>query len=152
MAIPLAQEAISRTWTEELMNVAKNDVLPILGAFMILLIGYLVAKIVSSVVAKAFKRTSLDEKLAAAIDVPSARIGGLASVATFWVVMLFVFIGFFNQLKLPMVSEPIQDALNTLTVYLVQMGKALALLFAAFVVRNGGPNFAQEASRTNRIG
>ncbi len=132
--LSLAQEAVTRTWTAELISVAKNDVLPILGAFLILLIGYLVAKIVSSIVSKAFKKTSLDEKLAAAIDVSTTRIVGVASMATFWVVMLFVFIGFFNQLKFPMVSEPIQDALNTLTTYLLKMGFALALLFAAFVV------------------
>ena len=102
--MPLAQEAVTTQWVDGLMGFVKEDVVPILGAFLILLVGYLVAKIVSSVVAKVFKRTSLDEKLAAAIDVNSSRIGKIASIATFWLVMLFVLIAFFSQLKLPMVS------------------------------------------------
>lgn len=126
--------AEGQEWIDKLLVFFQEDIVPILGAFLILLIGYLVAKIVAGLVGKLFTKTALDERLAAAIDVSSSKIAGVASLLAFWIIMLFVLIAFFGQLKLPMVSEPIQAGLNQLTPYLFKVAGALALLFVAFVV------------------
>ncbi len=126
--------ADANTWVDQAMTFAKEDLVPILGAFLILLLGYIVAKVIAGVVRKILGKTAVDEKFASAIGMTGGKLGNIAGTIVFWVVMVFVLIAFFSQLKLPMVTAPLQDGLSTITEYLPKLGGAIALLFVAFVV------------------
>ena len=82
-----------------------------LFALGILVVGYVIAKIAAGVVSRALGRTRLDARTAEALGLtkPDAA-GAVRSVAariTFWLLMLFVLIGFFNKLGLTLVAEPL---------------------------------------------
>jgi len=62
-----------------------------LGAgLIILLIGYILARIIASVIRRLLKRTKLDNRIADAEDI-------IAKVV-FWVLMIFVFVAFFDRI------------------------------------------------------
>jgi hypothetical protein len=89
-----------------------------LSALGILIVGYVIAKIAAGLVSRALGRTKLDARTAEALGLtkPDAPAGVRSVVAriTFWLIMLFVLIGFFNRIGLPLVAEPLKDVADTI--------------------------------------
>ena len=89
-----------------------------LFALGILVVGYVIAKIAAGLVGRALGRTHLDARAAEALgltgsDAPATVRSVVARIA-FWLIMLFVLIGFFNQIGLTMVAEPLRDVADTI--------------------------------------
>ena len=89
-----------------------------LFALGILVVGYVVAKIVAGVVGRALGRTHLDARTAEALGLTepgaAAAVRSVAARIAFWLIMLFVLIGFFNKLGLTLVAEPLTHVADTI--------------------------------------
>jgi hypothetical protein len=113
----------------------------LLAALAILIIGWLIALIVSRVVGNLLRRTSLDDRLASFLasggdttDRRNYNIERWISGAVFWLIMLFVIIAFLQQLNLGAVSQPLDLFLSQIMAYLPGILGALVLLFLAFLI------------------
>ena len=90
----------------------------LLLGLVILVAGYVVAKIVSGLVSRALGRTHLDARTAEALGLTGAgapvTVRSVGARIAFWLIMLFVLIGFFNQIGLTMVAEPLRDVADAI--------------------------------------
>jgi hypothetical protein len=132
------------------MNVTVDQLNQVLGlagiriiaALLVLLIGFLVAWIVARITRGLFRRTKLDDRIAAWMaggdearsPVDAADILGKI---VFWLIMIFVFIAFFQALGLVAVVEPLNEFLNQVFAYLPNLAGALVLVLIAWIVAAG---------------
>ena len=89
-----------------------------LFALGILVVGYVIAKIAAGFVSRVLGRTRLDARTAEALGLTGAgapaTVRSVVARIAFWLIMLFVLIGFFNQIGLTMVAEPLRDVADTI--------------------------------------
>jgi len=102
-----------------------------------------VAIIVSAITRGVLKRTKIDNKLATLIRGDEKdKDGGFeverwAGKAVYYLIMLFVIVGFLQALNLTVVAEPINQFLNKVLSYLPQLLGAGLLLFVAWALASG---------------
>ncbi|HEY53474.1 MAG TPA: mechanosensitive ion channel [Caldilineae bacterium] len=109
--------------------------LRLLGAVLVLVIGWLVAKWISGLVGKLLKRTSIDNRVANWAgdgNVPKVE-DGIAKII-FYILMLFVLVAFFEVLGLTIITEPLNALLNTIFAYLPSLLAASILIVVAWLV------------------
>ncbi|MEZ5401560.1 MAG: mechanosensitive ion channel [Bryobacteraceae bacterium] len=108
------------------------------GALATLVIGWILALIVASVVRGVLRRTSLDNKLAAAIageeQMKGFDLERWISRGAFYIAMLFVLVAFFHALGLESVSAPMNVLLASLFAFAPRALAALLLAMAAWLV------------------
>lgn len=107
----------------------------LLGALGILVVGWVIALIASSLVRRSLQRTTFDNRVAQWVTggQPVAIERHVATVV-FWVLMLFVVMAVFQTLNLGAVAAPVSSLLNELAVFLPRLGGAALLLLFAWVV------------------
>ena len=108
-------------------------------ALLILLIGYILARIIASVIRRLLKRIKLDNRIADALSEPGAErkleIEDIIAKIIFWILMIFVFVGFFERIGLARIAEPLAAFLNNVTTeYLPRVIGAGLLLLIAWLV------------------
>jgi small-conductance mechanosensitive channel len=108
-------------------------------AFVILIVGYIVARIIASLVRRLFERTDLDNRLADAISDPDKPrkfdVEDFIGKVTFWFLMLFVLVAFFQRLGMFAIAAPIAVFLERFTAdFLPRLGGAALLLFVAWII------------------
>lgn len=113
------------------------DFLPtLLGAVLILLAGWLIAAIVSSIVRGLLNRTRIDNRIAASLtggrDVP--QIEGIIANVVFWIIFLLTIVAVLNQLNLQVASQPLNNLLNQIGIYIPRILGAAILLGVAWGV------------------
>lgn len=115
-----------------------GDALPgIVGALVILVVGWIAALVIAAIVRGILHRTTFENRLAVwiggerAAHLPIERYVG---TATFWLVMLFVLVAFFDALRLPVVTGPLSTLLGQLGAYAPRLFGALLLLILAAVL------------------
>lgn len=110
----------------------------IVTAVVILIVGWIVALLVGSVVRGAIQKTGLSGQLAKlSEDEEGVKIIDLErwiSKFSFYVVFLFVLIAFFQYLDLAVVAEPFSAFLTQIFNYLPMLFGALVLLLIAWIV------------------
>jgi hypothetical protein len=111
----------------------------LLIALLILIVGYIVARILGSLTRRLLKRISLDNRLTDWLSDPEHprefNIEDITASVIFWLVMLFVLVAFFERLNLTGIASPIQAFLNNFsTEYLPRLVGAGVLLFIAWLV------------------
>ena len=124
---------------ENLMQTAGAYLPRILLALVVLVVGWIVAWVVSGVLEGVLKRTELDNKLAKWISgegVENIETEKWASRIIFWIIMLFVFIGFFEVLGLTIITAPLNNLLNEVFRYAPKIFGAGLLLLIAWVMAN----------------
>ena len=109
---------------------------PVLVFVLILLVGYVVAKVIESVVRGALRRTTLDDKLFGAV---SDRPGALSSESiggkiAFWVIMVLALIAAFNAVDLGDVGGPLGEFVGTIIAFIPNLIAALVLALVAYAV------------------
>jgi hypothetical protein len=114
-------------------------ILNLLIALLILIVGYIVARILGSITRRLLKRTSLDNRLAEWLSEPDEprkfNVENVLASVVFWVVMLFVLVAFFDRLNLTGLASPISGFLDRLTTeFLPRLLAAGILLFIAWLV------------------
>ncbi|MFJ7726048.1 mechanosensitive ion channel [Neobacillus sp. NPDC097160] len=111
----------------------------VLLAFLILLIGWLAAKAIGKAVEKALTKTNLDNKLFSNFGKRKYASEVIIGKMVYYLLLVVVWIIFFNMLHLSLIAEPLVIMVSTLTAAIPNLLKAaLILLFAwvaAYLVR-----------------
>jgi hypothetical protein len=109
----------------------------LLAAILVLVIGWLVALIISRLVKSLLRRTTLDDRLAGMLRggqperIPAEHT---ISLVVFWLIMLFVILIFLQTLNLGEISAPINNMLTQVLAFLPNLLAAAALLLVAIVL------------------
>jgi hypothetical protein len=136
----------------------------LIGAILVLVIGWLIAYAISRLVEGLLKRTSLDDRLAGALKGGSPeRIPvehGIA-LTVFWIIMLFVILLFFQVLNLGGPTAPFGNMLTNILAFLPNLLAAAALIVVALVIATvlrllitrvlSGSLFTQRMSETAQV-
>ncbi|MBW4540445.1 MAG: mechanosensitive ion channel [Myxacorys chilensis ATA2-1-KO14] len=114
-------------------------VIKLVGAIAVLLLGWLIASIVSKVVNSLLKKTSVDNRIADWATGHSGRrtnfnVEGLISSVVFWIIMILALVAFLNVLNLTTVSQPLNNFLNQIFAFLPRLGSAAILAGVAWLV------------------
>jgi hypothetical protein len=129
----LRRKGEKMTWFDNLGVFLPN----LLIALLILVVGWLIAYIVSKVVESLLHRTNLDDRLAGALAggrperLPVER---WIALAVFWIIMLFVIVAFLTRLDLGAVSTPLNNMLAQFLAFLPNLVGALVLILIAWVI------------------
>ncbi|MDV3352652.1 mechanosensitive ion channel [Leptothoe sp. ISB3NOV94-8A] len=131
----LAQTNSITEFTSSISNQLGTFLPGLFGAFLLLIVGLVVATIAKAFVKFLLSKTNLDNQLAS-----KAGLGNDVSVEStvgsvvFWVVMLFFLIAILNALKLDSVSQPISGLLQTVFEYVPRLAGAAVILFVTWVI------------------
>lgn len=122
----------------DITQLIGNYVPNLLGAIAILVIGWIVASIISGIVKSLLKRTEIDNKIAQKFtsDTSAKPFELEHSIArgVFWFLMLFVLVAFFQALQLTIITEPLNNLLDQVLSYLPQVLGAGALFLIAWLL------------------
>jgi len=106
-------------------------------ALLILLVGWLIALVAAAGVRGILTRTKLYERIAewtSADSDQASQIGKWVSRGIFWLIMLFVLVGFFQALQLTAATQPINALLGELFAFVPQLLGAAIILLAAWLI------------------
>ncbi len=110
----------------------------LVAALAILVVGWLVALVVSAVIRKILVRTTIDDRIAAwagiGKDKTDFQIEQILSKGSFYLVMLFVFVAFFQALGLTIITQPLNNLLNKIFSFMPQILGASVLLAIAWLL------------------
>ncbi len=111
-------------------------------AFAILIVGWLVAKLISAFLAKAVTKFDIIGNCLKALWVNTniKKIASVVGTVSFVVIFLYVLVAFFQTLNLPALSEPINNLWNALPRYLGVAALALFTWVAALAGRTVATN------------
>lgn len=107
----------------------------LLAAVAILVIGWLVAFLVSSAIRAGIQRSPVPALVGRSLGKPGGQsidIGFWAGTLSFWLIFLFVVVAFFDALRLPVVTEPLNRFLGQILSYVPRLFGAVALLAMAW--------------------
>jgi hypothetical protein len=116
------------------------DFMPnLLAAIVILVLGWIVARVVAFGVRGLLKRTQLDNRLATWTmgQRPGERppqTERWVAAAVYWIILAFVVVAVLNALQLQAVSDPLNKFLGEIFAYLPRLGGALVLLGVGWAV------------------
>jgi len=121
---------------------------------LILIVGYIVARILGSITRRILKRTNLDNRLADSLSEPDQprkfNVENIVAGVVFWIAILFVLVAFFEQLNLTGLASPISGFLDRFTTEFLPSLLAAGILLAIawlvamalrFLVVRGGALF-----------
>lgn len=129
-------------------------VLNLLGAVAILLIGWLIAAIVSSVVGNLLKRTNVDNRLSSWVTgrtEAQPNIEKILSAVVFWIIMILAIVAALNVLNLTTVSQPLNNFLNQIFAFLPKLGAAAVLVGVAWVLATLAKTLVVRAAQSFRL-
>jgi len=123
----------------EITTELSRSVPNIVGAIVILVVGWLIAIIAAWVVKAILSRTRLDNRLAAWMtgrddSAAVTNIEKWTASAVFWIIMIFVLVAFLQALQLTAVSEPLNNFLQQVFAYLPRIAGAALLLGVAWLI------------------
>ncbi|MBC1241459.1 mechanosensitive ion channel [Nostoc sp. 2RC] len=108
----------------------------VLGAVVILFVGWLIAAIAATVIQKILNRTNIDNRIAAGItgrqDIP--QVEKLISDLVFWSIILLTAVAVLQTLNLEIASRPLNTFLEQLIGFLPKLVGAGILLATAWVL------------------
>lgn len=122
---------------DQTLQLIANYLPNLLGALAILIVGWLVASLLSGLVRNGLKRTNLDERLARALGAKEAQVPRIESwiaKGIFYLIMLFVIVAFIQALGLTIVAEPLNRLLTQVMEYAPRLLSAGVLLIVAWIL------------------
>lgn len=126
---------------EQMSQLLGTAIPSIVGALVVLILGWLLALIVSAVVRSAVQRTNLDKRLVNwfAGDEGPETFGTDQWIGkgVFWLIMLFVLIAFFEALGLTLITQPFNQLLTQVFEYAPRLLGAGVLLLLAWILASG---------------
>ncbi len=111
----------------------------LLGAIAILVVGLVIAWIVSGLVKKGLIRTGLDEKISQWTSVDDGKDRKIKSAewiskGVYVLILLFALIGFFQVLRVPTITQPLNDLLSVVLEFIPRILAAGLLFGLAWVL------------------
>ena len=126
-------DVVQRT-TSNIGNFLPN----LLGAIVILVLGWLLAIVIAWAVKKLLNRTSIDNRITAWVtgrpDAESLPVEKWISDVVFWIIFIFALVAFLQALQLTAVYEPLNNLLNQVFSFLPKLAGAAILLAIAWVI------------------
>jgi Mechanosensitive ion channel, conserved TM helix len=118
------------------LTTALRDYLPnLLVALAILVFGWVAATVIARLVKLGLKRTTIDNKIADwMIEGDGVPVEDSVSRVVFWLLMLFVLVGFFQAIGLTLLTQPLNQLLSEISAYAPRVLGAAALLAIAWIV------------------
>lgn len=125
-------------------------------ALIILVVGYIVARIVAGITRRLLKRTNLDNRLADALSQPGEtrkfEVEDVIGKIVFWLLMIFVFVAFFERIGMAGIAAPLSAFLNNVTTdYLPSLVGAGILLLVAWLVATALKFLVQKAVTLTKL-
>jgi flagellar biosynthesis protein FliQ len=110
----------------------------LIAALAVLILGWIVALVIANVIRGLLHKTTLDNRVVSWIgrEEPAKPIEvekGFSKVI-FYLLMLFVLVAFFQILGITLITQPLNNLLNTMFLYLPQLLGAVALALIAWIV------------------
>lgn len=109
----------------------------LLGALAILIIGWLVALVVSAIVRSGLQRTQVITRITGKEAAEGSDAEQWIGKGVFYLIMLFVLVAFFQALGLTLLTEPLNRLLNQVFQFAPQLFAAGLLLLIAWIVASG---------------
>jgi hypothetical protein len=129
---------VLKVFWEQIAQLVGGYVPNLVGALAILLVGWLVALLISAGVRAALRRTKLDERVARWItgegEGKPIDAGKWIAKGVYYLAMLFVLIAFFQVLGLTLITQPLNSLLVQVFQYAPRLLGAGALLLLAWLV------------------
>lgn len=115
---------------------AAGVVTRVVGALVILVVAWLIALLISSVVRRLLRSARLNQRFAGPATAGQAGVDfeGLVSSVVFWLIMLFGIVAAFDILQLPLITTPLTGVLGLVLAYLPRLFAGLILVLIAWVV------------------
>ncbi|HDQ71430.1 MAG TPA: hypothetical protein ENN19_04955 [Chloroflexi bacterium] len=126
---------------EQIAELLGGSIPSIIAALIILIVGWLVALIVSSIVKATLRRTGLDDRLARWIaggeKFEEVKTEQWVGKGIFYLIMLFVLVAFFETLGLTLITQPLNRLLTQVFEYAPRLLGAGLLLILAWLLATG---------------
>ncbi len=119
--------------TEALSTKFGNSLPSVFGAFVVLILGFILAKIIKSIVGKLMAKTTIDERLGAKLHT-SFRIDKFVAKLVYYLVILFTLLVVLNMMGADSVLQPLQNMLNKFTNYIPNILGAGIIGFAGYMI------------------
>lgn len=107
-------------------------------AILVLLIGWLIAKLIANGVEKAVEKMDLNEKLFNKFREgepdPRVNYSKIINKVVYYILLVVVFIVFFNILNLNMIANPLSDLISTFLLFIPAVLKSAIILAFAFIL------------------
>lgn len=130
--VPHLNEALGSQLGEQLPKVGL--------ALIILILGWIAAKIISAAIKGLLQKTTVDNKLASFLsgeEDSEIDIEGIIGTATYWIIMLLIIVAIFDVLGLQKIAEPLNALLNQVFMYLPRLFGGIMILVGAWLVASG---------------
>lgn len=114
-----------------------NKLPGIVGALVVLLLGFFIAGIIRKLVEKLMGRTSIDEKIGRKMQT-SIRIDKFVAKLAYYLIVVYTLIVVLNLLGVDGVLEPLQDMLNKFVGFLPNVIGAGIIAFAGYIISSIG--------------
>jgi hypothetical protein len=115
-----------------------SDFMPnLLGAALIILIGWFIARVVQHIVANLLQAAGADrlgERVGVAEALGERKVSGVAALVVYVLILIPVLIAGLNALKLDAITQPASDMLGRILVALPSIFGAVLILVVAYVV------------------
>ena len=121
------------TLLQSMQNTLGENLPSILGALVILIVGWVVAVLVRAGLRRSLGFFRLNERIGAATDSRIDVEGGIAK-GGYYIILLLALIGFFNALNLYLVSGPLQSLVEQVFAYAPRLAAAGVLGLVAWVL------------------
>jgi hypothetical protein len=107
----------------------------LLGAVVILVIGWLIAAVAASVVGGILNRTKIDNRIATGLTgSDSIQVEKFISGLVFWSILLLTIVGVLDTLELRVASQPLNSFLNQIGDFLPRLVATGVILLIAWLV------------------
>ena len=129
-------------WMQDVWHTTSTQ-LPRVGvALAILVLGWLVAYVISKTVFAALKKTTVDDRVADALGYETggdsgSRIERTVSKVVYYLLLLFVAVAFFSYLGISAVTSPLVTVLDGVAGAVPNLLKAVIVGFGGFLLATG---------------
>jgi hypothetical protein len=107
----------------------------LVGAALILLVGWLIAAIAKSVIRSLLNRTNIDNRIASGVTgVESPKVEAFISNLAFWAILLITIVAVLDTLELRVASQPLNTFLNQVGDFLPRFVGAAVIITVAWLV------------------
>ena len=111
-----------------------GNVLPkIIGALLVILIGFFIARLIKKLVERILRGTSIDEKIAAKLHT-SFRVDQFVAKLAYYLIVIYTLIISLNMLGVDGVLDPLQDMLNKFTGFIPNILVGGIIGFAGYMI------------------
>lgn len=126
------EDFFNDTFSADLTMGAQNFVI----ALIILLVGWIVAKIIGNTVEKGMNKANLDEKLFNKFQSDGKQIdfSKVVGKVLYYIILVIAFMLFFERLNLNVLANPLSDVISTIFSFVPAILKAAIILVAAWLL------------------